>query len=272
MTAPPLLAAERLTCAFAQPNGAAFRAVDEVDLALDPGEALGLVGESGSGKSTLLRAMLRLLPTASGVIRFEDTDITRATGRALQPMRSSVQAVFQDPHSALDPRLSVFRAVAEPLRIQRGLGGAALLRRVGGLLDDVGLGPEFLWRYPHELSGGQRQRVCIARALAPEPRALLLDEPTSALDVSVQAQIMALLADLRRERRLAMLFVSHNLAVVRQLCERIAVMRQGRLVEVGPADRVLTRPTHPYTQALLRSVLPPRAGRLPEAVATAANG
>jgi ABC-type glutathione transport system ATPase component len=169
-----------------------------------------------------------------------------------------VQAVFQNPHAALDPRSTVFASVAEPLRLMGGLPRRDLRERVASLLADVGLGAEFLWRYPHELSGGQKQRVCIARALAPEPRALLLDEPTSALDVSVQAQIIELLVRLRARHGLAFLFVSHNLAVVRLLCERVAVMRNGRIVEEGQAANVLSRPHHEYTQALLASVLPPR--------------
>ncbi len=170
-----------------------------------------------------------------------------------------MQVVFQNPHAALDPRASVFASVAEPLRLMGGIGRAALRDRVAALLDDVGLGAEFLWRHPHELSGGQKQRVCIARALAPRPRALLLDEPTSALDVSVQAQIIDLLVALRARHGLAYLFVSHNLAVVRLLCARVAVMQGGRLLEHGTAEEIFGAPRHPYTRALLASVLPPRA-------------
>jgi ABC-type glutathione transport system ATPase component len=259
----PILAAEALSCSFAGPRGARLRAVDRVDLALAPGEALGLVGESGCGKSTLLRLLLRLQPADGGTIRLAGADITAAHGRALAPLRRAVQVVFQNPHAALDPRASVFAAIAEPLRIQARLSRRALAARVEGLLDDVGLPGEFLWRRPHELSGGQKQRVCIARALAPGPRALLLDEPTSALDVSVQAQIIALLADLRRRDGLALLFVSHNLAVVRQLCERVAVMTGGRIVETGAADEILSRPQHPYTQTLLAAVLTARPAMPP---------
>jgi len=249
-----LLATEDLVCTFGP-----LRAVDSVSLSLHPGEALGLVGESGSGKTTFLQALLRLVPVTSGRILFDGQDITDAPERELGKLRRAVQVVFQNPHAALDPRASVFASVAEPLRLQRGANRAALRSRVTSLLEDVGLGDEFLWRHPHELSGGQKQRVCIARALAPGPRALLLDEPTSALDVSVQAQIIELLAALRARHGLAYLFVSHNLAVVRLLCERVAVMRDGKVVETGAATQVLAAPAHPYTKALLEAVLPPRA-------------
>ena len=234
--------------------------VDGVDLALHEGETLGLVGESGSGKTTVLRcscawwmrrraACASLAPISPG----------RAM-RILRALRRQVQVVFQNPHAALDPRMSVFSAVAEPLRLLGGQRPAALREQVAALLADVGLGSEFMARYPHELSGGQKQRVCIARALAPGPRVLLLDEPTSALDVSVQAQIIELLAALRARHGLAYLFVSHNLAVVRLLCERAAVMQSGRIVEQGDAAQVLVEPRHPYTRALLDSVL--RVGRV----------
>lgn len=254
----PLLATRDITCRFGT-----RRAVDGVSLHLHPGETLGLVGESGSGKTTVLRLLLRLAHASGGQILLEGTDITHRPERALRGLRRSVQAVFQNPHASLDPRCTVFASVVEPLRLMGGLSRRVRRDRVAALLDDVGLGEEFLWRFPHELSGGQKQRVCIARALAPNPRALLLDEPTSALDVSVQAQIIELLARLRTRYDLAYLFVSHNLAVVRLLCERVAVMQDGRVLEQGSAADVLTAPAHPYTRALLASVLPPRARHTP---------
>lgn len=248
-----LLELRDVTCAYGPK-----RAVDRVSLALQSGESLGVVGESGSGKTTVLRLLLRLAPATTGDILLNDSRITHLPERKLRALRRQIQVVFQNPHAALDPRCNVATSVAEPLRLMGGLSRRALRIRVAELLDDVGLGEQFLTRYPHELSGGQKQRVCIARALAPNPHALLLDEPTSALDVSVQAQIIELLASLRARHGLAYLFVSHNLAVVRLLCERVAVMRNGEIVEQGAAADVLTHPTHDYTRALLASVLPPR--------------
>ncbi|TPG44279.1 ABC transporter ATP-binding protein [Roseomonas nepalensis] len=256
----PLLSAEEVSVCFGQ-----HLAVENVSLALRPGAALGLVGESGSGKSTLLRTLLGLQPVSTGRVLLDGADITGAGGAALRSLRRAVQVVFQNPHSALNPRSTVHDSVAEPLRILGGLGRTRMQGRVAGLLTDVGLGPEFLWRYPHELSGGQKQRVCIARALAPGPRALLLDEPTSALDVSVQAQIIDLLRGLRQRHQLAYLFVSHNLAVVRLLCDEVMVLRQGKVIEMGPVAQVLQDPREAYTRALLGSVLTPGITDLHEA-------
>jgi ABC-type glutathione transport system ATPase component len=250
----PLLEADGVSVRFGQKL-----ALDNVSLALRPGAALGLVGESGSGKSTLLRVLLRLQPVEAGRTLLDGATITHLPNRALAALRRQVQVVFQNPHSALNPRATVFSSIAEPLRIQGGFTRRQLREHVVGLLADVGLGSEFLWRFPHEMSGGQKQRVCIARALAPEPRALLLDEPTSALDVSVQAQIIELLRSIRQARQLAYLFVSHNLAVVRLLCDDVAVLRNGIIVEQGPVAQVLESPTHIYTQSLLASVLPSTA-------------
>lgn len=251
MTA-PLLSTERVSVRFG-----AKLAVEDVSITLAPGATLGLVGESGSGKSTLLRVLLRLQPVAAGRVLLDGTDITDAREADLRPLRQAAQVVFQNPHSALNPRSTVHDSVAEPLRILGARSRRALRDDVLGLLADVGLGPEFLWRYPHELSGGQKQRVCIARALAPRPRALLLDEPTSALDVSVQAQIVDLLRSLQARHQLTFLFVSHNLAVVRLLCKQVMVLREGRVVEEGPVEQVLEQPREAYTRALLDAVLPP---------------
>lgn len=234
-------------------------AVDEVDLTLRHGEAFGIVGESGSGKSTIARMILRLLPATSGEILFEGADITRLDGDALMKLRENIQIVFQDPHASLNPRKTIFFSIAEPLVIHRRLGARALHVRVEALLDIVGLPGNFQYRYPHELSGGQKQRVCIARAVALNPKLLVLDEPTSALDVSVQAQVLEFLRDLKGRLNLTYLFISHDLSVVRYLCDRIGVMYLGRIVEQGAVRRVFERPDHPYTQALLSAVPLPSA-------------
>ncbi|MGE0723952.1 MAG: ABC transporter ATP-binding protein [Alphaproteobacteria bacterium] len=243
-------------------------AVAGVDLDLPRGASLGIVGESGCGKSTLARLLLRLMPPSAGTIRFDGTDITTLGERALRPVRRRMQLIHQNPSAALDPRLTVESAVAEPLKVHGVARGRALRERVAALLADVSLPADFLHRHPHELSGGQKQRVCIARALALGPELLVLDEPTSALDVSVQAQILDFLAELRARHRFSYLFISHNLAVVRQVCERVAVMYLGRIVEEGPVADVFGSPKHPYTRALLESV--PRLGTA--GVAPAARG
>ena len=229
-------------------------AVADVTITLERGAALGVVGESGCGKSTLARLLLRLIPLSAGQIIFDGQDITGLNENAMRPLRRRMQLIHQNPSAALDPRLTAEAAVAEPLRVQRIASGRVLRDRVAALLAEVGLPPAFLHRFPHELSGGQKQRVCIARALALEPDLLVLDEPTSALDVSVQAQILEVLEVLRKRRSLAYLFISHNLAVVRQSCDRVAVMYLGRIVEEGTAAEVLGQPRHPYTRALLASV------------------
>ncbi|MER6360508.1 ABC transporter ATP-binding protein [Kitasatospora sp. NPDC001527] len=241
----------------------AVTALDGVDLVLHPGETLGLVGESGSGKSTLARALVQVHAPSGGEIRFRGQEFGRGGERAA---RREVQLVFQDPYSSLNPRMTAGQIVAEPL-IAHGLGDrAARARRVAELLEQVGLDPESAGRHPRAFSGGQRQRIGIARALAPEPSVLICDEPVSALDVSVQAQVLDLLARLQRELGLALLFIAHDLAVVRQVSHRIAVMHRGRIVETGPADRVVTAPEHPYTAELLAAV--PRLDTRPAALTT----
>jgi oligopeptide/dipeptide ABC transporter ATP-binding protein len=239
---------------FAVGGDKVLHAVTDVDLALDVGMALGLVGESGCGKSTLGRLCVRLLDPSDGEVRFDSRPIAAFDAAELRGYRRAAQFIFQDPHSALNPRMTILRSMAEPLLLHTGLRGHALTDRVRELLATVGLEQQFLHRYPHELSGGQKQRVCIARALALEPRLIVLDEPTSALDVSVQAQILQFLAELRERMNLAYLFISHNLAVIRALCPRVAVMYLGRIVEEGPTAAVFDRPQHPYTVALIDAI------------------
>lgn len=238
---------------------AILKAVDGVDLSIAKGDTLGLVGESGSGKSTVGKAALHLAPITAGRLRIDGEDLTRLSRDSGRALRRKAQMVFQDPHSALNPRMTIARSVAEPLVLHAGLGRSPLRARVAELLDLVGLSRQFAYRYPHELSGGQKQRVCIARAIALNPSLLILDEPTSALDVSVQAQILSFLAELQRELGLTYLFISHNLAVVRYLCRRVAVMYLGTIVEEGETEAVFNDPQHPYTRALLRAVPYPEA-------------
>lgn len=254
---------------------ARLRAVDGVDLAISPGRVYGLVGESGSGKSTVARCVLGLTPLTQGSVVFDEVDLATIQRGALRRLRREMQLVFQYPAAALDPRMTVDDLIAEPLTTHRIARGFALDERVRRLLDGVGLSSGLLRRYPHELSGGQCQRVVIARALATEPRLLILDEPTSALDIVVQAQILNLLVELQEEHSLTFLLISHDLSVVGHLSDRIGVMYLGRIVEEGPAAEVLAAPRHPYTQALLASTRgrgretldapPPLAGETPPA-------
>jgi oligopeptide/dipeptide ABC transporter ATP-binding protein len=233
------------------------RAVDGVSFELAPGETLALVGESGCGKSSVGRTILRLQEPTSGSAVFEGKELFALDRAELRRTRRRMQIIFQDPYSSLNPRRRIGDAVAEGIEIHRLARGAEIGRRVAALLQEVGLDPSYASRYPHEFSGGQRQRIGIARALAVEPTFIVCDEPVSALDVSVQAQVLNLLADLQRERGLSYLFIAHDLAVVRQLAHRIAVMYLGRIVEEGSADAVLGRPRHPYTVALLSAVPEP---------------
>jgi oligopeptide transport system ATP-binding protein len=261
MTAAPLLSVEELRTWFPGPRRRPFgarppiRAVDGISFDLAHGETLGIVGESGSGKSTLARTILRLQPATSGRIAFEGEDLLAAPPPALKRLRRRMQVVFQDPYQSLNPRFTVGDIVAEAWRIHPDvLPRTHWAERTAELLDLVGLRPEYARRHPHEFSGGQRQRIGIARALALEPDLLVCDEPVSALDVSVQAQVVNLLAGIQRSRRLSMLFVAHDLAVVRAVAHRVAVVYLGKIVEIGPTDAVFRRPAHPYTRALLSAV------------------
>jgi phosphonate C-P lyase system protein PhnK len=252
----PLLDVEDLVKHFGR-----VRAVDGVSLVLRPGETLALVGESGCGKSTLGRCVLRLLEPTAGRVRFCGRDVLSLSRHELRDLRRQMQIVFQDPFAALNPRMTVGQAIAEPLLVHQLCPRDEFPKRVAAQLQLVGLPPSCAGRYPHEFSGGQRQRVVIARALATSPQLIVADEPVSALDVSVQAQVLNLLQDLQQRLGVAYLFVAHNLAVVRQIAHRTAVMYLGKIVEIGPTEEVFARPQHPYTQALLSAVPVAEPGR-----------
>jgi peptide/nickel transport system ATP-binding protein len=251
----PLIEAIEVSRTFAAGGflrrGRGVQAVKEVSLAVARGEAVGVVGESGSGKSTLGRLMLGLLPVTSGELRLDGRPMTGLAGARWRALRRRLQIVFQDPYGSLDPRRRVGAQIADGIAIHGLLPPAEIPARVAALLAQVGLDPAHARRFPHEFSGGQRQRIGIARALASGPDFLVADEPVSALDVSVQAQILALLDDLRRRLGLALLFISHDLPVVRHLCDRVVVLYLGRVMEEGPAEAVFRAPAHPYTRALL---------------------
>ena len=236
-------------------DGGVFRAGEGVSFDGRAGETLGLVGESGSGKSTIGRAVTMLNPPTSGTVAFEGVDLATLSPRAMRATRRRLQMVFQDPYAALDPRMSAGAAVAEPFRLHRPEFGRGEVRdRVAGLFERVGLDPRFAGRYPHQFSGGQRQRLCIARAIALDPSFLVADEPIAALDVSIQAQIVNLLQDLGQALGLSTLFISHDLRMVRHLCDRVAVLWRGRIVELADRDRLFADPRHPYTRRLLAAV------------------
>ncbi len=255
-----LLRVERLVKHFPVQQGIVFKrtiaevhAVDGVSFELTPRETFGIVGESGCGKTTLARLVMRLLEPDAGTITFEGEDITRVGGERLRRLRLQMQLIFQDPFASLDPRMTVGDIVAEPLHIH-GLWGDDGPRRVRELIDRVGLAPEHADRYPHEFSGGQRQRIGIARSLALRPKLVVCDEPVSALDVSMRAQILNLLTDLQSEFGLTYLFISHDLSVIRQVCDRVAVMYLGQIVEIADRDALFDRALHPYTQALISAI------------------
>lgn len=230
------------------------KAVDGVTLSVARGEVLGLVGESGCGKSTLARTIMQLAPATGGTVVLEGKNLSSGTAGEIHDARRHLQMVFQDPYASLNPRMTVFDTLAEPLRVHRVCEASAVAARVAELMRLVGLAPRFMRKYPHEFSGGQRQRIAIARALALEPKVIIADEPVSALDVSIQAQILNLLTQLRRKMNLSLIFIAHDLSVVKHISDRIAVMYLGRIVELGPAASVIERPLHPYTRALVSAI------------------
>jgi len=231
-------------------------AVDGISFEVQKGEIFGLAGESGSGKTTTGRVILRLTNPTSGKILFKDKDITRLRDRQLKPFRQKMQMVFQDPYESLNPRMTIFDIVAEPLRIHGGLSPKETEDKVHKTLDNVELTPpeEFTTRYPHELSGGQRQRVGVARALTLEPEFIVADEPVSMLDVSIRAEVLNLMVDLREKMQVAFLYITHDLAVARHTCDKVAIMYLGKIMEKGPIEKLIFEPLHPYTQALIAAV------------------
>lgn len=258
----PLLSVRDIAKHYPAGRGATVRALDGVSFDLRAGETLGIVGESGCGKSTLGRAILRLTDPTRGAVRFEGSDLTELDRRALRRRRRDMQMVFQDPFGSLNPRHKVAEILAEPLEVHKAGDRAERRRRIAELLDLVGLDSSAADRYPHEFSGGQRQRISIARAIALSPKLVIADEPVSALDVSIQSQILNLLVELRRRLGLALIIISHDLAVIRHISDRVMVMYLGEAVEVAAVDDLFDHPAHPYTQALLSAIpRPDRGGR-----------
>jgi oligopeptide transport system ATP-binding protein len=257
----PFLVTQDLKTHFPIYRGAIFRkkigavkAVDGINLHLRKGEILGLVGESGCGKSTLARTIMQLVPNTEGTVLLEGRELSNLPKNKVRAERVNFQMIFQDPYASLNPRMTVFDTLGEAIQTRRKLPKRMLLEKVALLMNTVGLPASQMRRYPHEFSGGQRQRIAIARALAPEPKLIIADEPVSALDVSIQSQILNLIANLRQRMGLTMIFISHDISVVKYISDRIAVMYLGRLVEIGPATDVVERPLHPYTRALISAV------------------
>ena len=266
-TAKPLLQVSNLKTYFPVKRGLLrsqvgnVKAVDDVSFTVHQGETLGLVGESGCGKSTVGRSILRLIDATAGNVLFDGEDVLEASSSRMKQLRKEMQIIFQDPGGSLNPRMTVGRIIGEPLKVHKICGGPELESRVQDLLKKVGLQPQHYDRYPHEFSGGQKQRIGIARALALEPKFIVCDEPVSALDVSVQSQVLNLMADLKEEFNLSYLFIAHNLAVVEHFCDRIAVMYLGKIVEVADRDTLYNNPLHPYTRALLSAAPNPDPNR-----------
>ncbi|WP_172380035.1 ABC transporter ATP-binding protein [Vibrio sp. Vb339] len=239
---------------FFKSNRAVCKAVDKVSFTIDKGKTLGLVGESGCGKSTLGRCILRLIEPTHGQVKLEGQDITTLNVKELKALRKDVQMIFQDPFASLSPRMTIHQILREPLDIHKIGTVAERETKIAEVMQIVGLRPEVLNRYPHEFSGGQRQRIGIARALVLEPKFIVADEPVSALDVSVQAQVLNLIAELQEKHRISFLFIAHDLAVVQHICDEVGVMYLGRLIEKAPAEQLYSNPKHPYTQALLSAI------------------